>query len=261
MIRQCHFDGMHVRFHESENPAGSIFYIHGLGESGLCFEQLISDKRLKGWTHIVPDLPGYGKSPWTNSPPGFEDQADFLGEWVNRQNLKDIIVVGHSMGSVVGMMLCEKYPEYAKTFINVEGNVSFEDCTISRTITAVSPEEFFSNEMNRLLNNIYQGGFRDKTLRSYYASLVMCDPKTLYANSVELIEISKSEKIPQRLANLKLPCIYILGDPRGTREYSRNLLCAAGIKWVAVEDSGHWPFLDRKDAFIDNLLDYLHNLP
>jgi alpha-beta hydrolase superfamily lysophospholipase len=69
MIRQYHFDGMHVRFYESENPAGSILYIHGLGESGLCFEQLISDKRLREWTHIVHDLPGYGKSPWTVSPP------------------------------------------------------------------------------------------------------------------------------------------------------------------------------------------------
>ncbi len=87
----------------------------------------------------------------------------------------------------------------------------------------------------------------------------MCDPRTLYFNSKELVEISKSEEIPRRLGRLEVPTVYLLGSPRGTGAYSRSLLDAAGVKWMAIEDCGHWPFIEQQDTFIDIMLGYLNN--
>ena len=260
MVKQCHTGGMHVRIRKSDNPAGTIVYIHGLGESGLCFERLAADDRLHRWTHIAADLPGYGKSPWPEKALNLEELSDVLAQWLNEQGIQGCCIIGHSMGGVIGMILCEKHQEYAKSFINVEGNVSYEDCTISRTITAVGLDEFVSHEREHLLSKIYQGGFRDKTLRTYYASLLMCDPTTLYFNSRELVDISRSEEIPRRLSELKVPNVYILGNPRGTGTHSRSLLSSAGVKWIAVENSGHWPFIEQPGRFIDTILDCLENM-
>ena len=259
MIRQRHIDGMHARTRESEKPAGTIVYIHGLGESGLCFERLAADDRLHRWTHLIPDLPGYGKSPWPDTPLNLEELSDLLAQWLNGQGINSSIIIGHSMGGVIGMILCEKHPECASNFINIEGNVSYDDCTISRSITAVGLEEFVSHERERLLGRIYQGGFREKTLRTYHASLLMCDARTLYFNSHELCEISRSEEIPRRLSELTMPNVYILGNPRGTGAYSRSLLSAAGVRWVAIENCGHWPFIEQQDIFIDTILDFMDN--
>ncbi|HOO38023.1 MAG TPA: alpha/beta hydrolase [Deltaproteobacteria bacterium] len=259
MIKQYHIGGLHTRVCEARNPSGTIVYIHGLGESGLCFERLIADDRLQRWTHIVPDLPGYGKSPWPDNPVTPEDLSDLLAQWLNEQGIRNSIIIGHSMGGVIGMIVCERHPKCAGAFINIEGNVSYDDCTISRTITATGPEEFISHGKENLLNKIYQGGFRDRTLRTYYASLMMCDPRTLYFNSKELVEISKSEEIPRRLGRLEVPTVYLLGSPRGTGAYSRSLLDAAGVKWMAIEDCGHWPFIEQQDTFIDIMLGYLNN--
>jgi pimeloyl-ACP methyl ester carboxylesterase len=259
MIKQYHIGGLHTRVCEAENTADSIVYIHGLGESGLCFERLIADDRLRRWTHLIPDLPGYGKSPWPAAPLKLEEFSDLLAQWLNEQGIKNSMIIGHSMGGVIGMILCEKYPECARVFINIEGNVSYDDCTISRTITATGLEEFISHGQERLLSKIYQGGFRDMTLRTYHASLLMCDPRSLYFNSRELVEISRSEEIPGRLSGLGVPTIYLLGSPRGTGAYSRSLLEAAGVKWVAIEDCGHWPFIEQKETFIDILVGYMNN--
>ncbi len=38
--------GMHLRLREGTGAAGTILYIHGLGESALCFEGLIGAGKL-----------------------------------------------------------------------------------------------------------------------------------------------------------------------------------------------------------------------
>ncbi len=250
-----------MRTCESDNPSGTILYIHGLGESGLCFEEIMAHERFSRWTHLLPDLPGYGKSPWPDPPLSLEDQADFLAEWLTAQGIGAVMVIGHSMGGVIGMILCEKHPELVKTFINIEGNVSFEDCTISSAIASVSPEDFISHELDALRNRIYLGGLRDRALRTYHAGLLMCQPRALHRNACELEEISKTQEIPTRLGNLRIPQAYILGNPRGTGAYSRALLHAAGVNWFAVEKAGHWPFIDQPDEFMDVLFGCLANTP
>jgi pimeloyl-ACP methyl ester carboxylesterase len=54
--------GMYIREAGHESPRVTVLYVHGLGESGLCFEGLLGDPRLRRWRHLAPDLPGYGKS-------------------------------------------------------------------------------------------------------------------------------------------------------------------------------------------------------
>lgn len=233
---------------------GTIVYIHGLGESGLCFERLINDECLGSWTHIAPDLKGYGKSPWRKTHSGLVGHADDIAHWLSTQDISHAVVMGHSMGGVIGMILCERHPWCAQCFIDVEGNVSSEDCTMSGAIAGFSEEEFAAHGIEKIRSTTYQGGFRNKALRTYYASLVLCDPHTLYRDSLDLVEISRSLEIPSRLACLAVPGVYILGSPGGTGEYSRSLLHDAGVRVCTVEDSAHWPFLDHQDAFIDALL-------
>jgi len=75
MIRHRFEHGLYVRereAHQAQPPAGALLYIHGLGESGLCFEPLLASPRLATWRQLTIDLPGYGKSPWRDARPGLE---------------------------------------------------------------------------------------------------------------------------------------------------------------------------------------------
>jgi pimeloyl-ACP methyl ester carboxylesterase len=38
------------------------------------------------------------------------------------------------------------------------------------------------------------------------------------------------------------------------------LLTAAGVEWKAIQDAGHWPFLDRRAEFIEDLVGFLDRL-
>jgi pimeloyl-ACP methyl ester carboxylesterase len=257
MIRHYFEHGMYVRQCEAKDPGGTIVYIHGLGESGLCFEKLIVDSRMQKWSHLAPDLPGYGKSPWPEQPMGLEEHADYLGRWLKERAIDQAVLLGHSMGGVIGLMLCEKHPELVRGFINVEGNISLEDCMFSSMVASYPEDEWNTEGFERVCDVIYRDGLEDRALRGYYASMRMCDPRVYHLNSRELVKLSQSEDPAARLGALKVPNIYILGNPRGTGEHSRRLLTSAGVEWHAVEHAGHWPFIDQQSAFVDEILRFM----
>lgn len=261
MIEQNLENGMSIRRVRVPHPKGSIVYIHGLGESGLCFEKLISDPRLGEWTHVVPDLPGYGRSSWAAEPMSLEEQADQLARWIQGLGTDRVILFGHSMGGVVGQIICEKYSRLIGAFINVEGNISFEDCSFSSRVGTYSLEDWLEQGYKKIRDAVYRAGLSDKAMHTYYYSVRMCDPEAFRLNGMELVEMSRNEELAERMAKLDIPSIYLLGDPRGTGKHSRSLLTKAGVPWRAIEKAGHWPFIDNRDEFIDEFLKFLNGLP
>jgi pimeloyl-ACP methyl ester carboxylesterase len=240
--------------------SGTLLYIHGLGESGICFEELMEDVRLTGWRHVAPDLPGYGRSPWRELPITLEAYADHLGRWLENREEDPVVVFGHSMGGVIGLLLCERFPTRVRGFLNIEGNISIDDCTTSSQVVAYTAEEFVDGGVEALRRTVFRQGGSDRSFRRYFASLRMCDPRCLHLNSAELVEHSQSETLAPRLAALEIPQRYLLGDPRGTGKRSRKLLEASGLEWRAIPDSGHWPFLEQPDAFADEVVAFLEDL-
>ena len=251
---------MYLRSCLAENPLGTLVYIHGLGESGLSLEPLVTHPRLHRYSHMVPDLPGYGKSPWPETPLELQGQADFLASWLRQDLCRPVIIFGHSMGGVIGLLLCERHPDLVTAFINVEGNISIDDCTISYQVAESEEDEFLEDGLDSLLSRFWEAGQDAGVLRDYFASVRICDPRTYYRNSVELLDISTSGTLAGRLAALSMPVLYILGDPHGTGYNSRGMMSAVGLEWVAVPNAGHWPFSDQPERFVDEMLGFLAKL-
>jgi pimeloyl-ACP methyl ester carboxylesterase len=257
MASQGFFHGVHMRSREVEHPRATIFSVHGLGESGLCLEYFMDHPLFSPFTLLAPDLPGYGKSPWPAMPLSIPDQAEAVAKWIALAARGKVVLLGHSLGGVIGTCLCERHPELVSLFINVEGNISAEDCTLSCRIAGYALEDFLAFGFERFCSEVYARGMEDKALRIYYASLRMCDPGQIHANSVELMDISAREDLASRLARLAVPSHYLWGDPRGTQAHSLGLLKAAGVPATGIEDAGHWPFIDQPDFFAERLLGIL----
>lgn len=238
----------------------SLVYVHGLGESGLGFEPLLAHDRLAGWRQLAVDMPGYGKSPWCEEPLPLDAQAERLVRWLESRAIAEVIVVGHSMGGVIGAELCRRLAGRVRGFLNVEGNVSLGDCGFSSRASASTREGFMEEGFDRLLDELYRAGLDDPAQRTYYSSMRFCDPRAYHLNSLELVETSRREEQAERMAALGVPGLYVLGNPRGTGAESRALLERAGVEWRAVENAGHWPFLDQTEKFLDVMCSFLDTL-
>ncbi|MEM9101786.1 MAG: alpha/beta hydrolase [Pseudomonadota bacterium] len=236
---------------------GTLFYIHGLGESGRCFEHLMDEPQLSEWYHIAPDLPGYGKSLWTQHILTLQQLAQFLADFIQDTYLpKPIIIIGHSMGGVIGTLLSAMCDDI-DGFVNIEGNLTIEDCQFSSRASVYSKSEFITRGYKELSASIFELAFANESFKNYFVSLSICDPSSYYQHSQELIDISARESLLGMLEKLPIPTIYFAGIPQGISDRSLVLLKDTSIDVVKITLSGHWPFQENPKLFISQLKKFM----
>ena len=252
-------DNIHVTRREARSPRGTLLLIHGLGGSALCYDRILLHPALMDWTLTAVDLPGYGKSPWAEEPLPIEEFVDLAARFAASIE-GPVVLGGHSMGGVIGTLLADRHPELLRGFLNIEGNISRDDCVYSGQIVAHSPEEHLAFGFAQYLDRLYEGGLKNAAWRNLYPSTRFCDPRAIYRNSRELVDISEPEELAAIMGGLSIPALYVAGHPGGTGEYSLGLLRRAGGECAVVPDAGHYVMYDQPDAFASITAKFLMNV-
>jgi len=240
-----------------ERSGRTLLWIHGLGESSLCFRNIVRHPSLAGMNHLYPDMPGYGKAPWPEHPLSFAKLVDNLACYLELLIQDPVVVVGHSLGGVLGLLLAERRPDLVNALVDVDGNKTAEDCVYSGRASDMESEMFFSNIFPAMLDDIYREGISDPALRGYYTSLCLCDVRTFHQHSIELFELSRKRHLAKRLATLDMSKLYIGGSPGGVSTCSLEMLKAVEVPMSMVKPSGHWPFIDQPDDFAEILKGFI----
>lgn len=243
---------MHYRLVENDAANDLIVYLHGLGDSGLCFEKLMKSSKLSEWNHVALDFIGYGKSLWSSEEVSLAEHANLVKKWILdfKRDSQRVFLVGHSMGGVIGLLLAEARSELFSGFVNIEGNLSIEDCLYSSKATIYAKNEFVERGFEQLKASLFEISFADSATRQYYVNLSLCNPAAFYDNAEELVELSTREQLAPKMAALTIPKLFIAAKPNGICDRSRMLLTASGVKTASVARSGHWPFLDNEALFL-----------
>lgn len=258
MIQQSFQLGMFVREVRPDDFEATLLFVHGLGESGLCFEHLLTRPELAHFRLLVPDMPGYGRSPWAvGEALSLENQADHLAAWIKEIDAGPVTVVGHSLGGVVGLLMAERHVDLVERLVDVDGNKSLGDCVFSSQAADYDLHSFVADGFDTLREAIYEKGIHDGAQRGYYASLRLSDPAAYHLNSLELVKMSRPEDMARRLANLPQKSVYIAGVPAGACPRTHELLVEAGVEKVDISPSGHWPFIDQVDEFLAKMAAWL----
>ena len=94
---------------DTGNP--TILMLHGAGQSsGTWKYQLALLSGLKTHNLIIPDLPGHGSSEG-HGRRTVEEYTDFITVLIERLNLSNLIITGHSMGAAIAMLYTLRRPE------------------------------------------------------------------------------------------------------------------------------------------------------
>ena len=252
---------MFLREWGPEQGSLTLLYLHGLGESGLCFEGLEGLGDLEGMRHLVPDLPGYGRSPWPEEPRSLVELVDHVARWMRARGEGRSILIGHSMGGVLATILAERHGDLVLGVVDVDGNISIADCAFSGRAAAQPLEEFVDRGFEALREEVYRQGLTDRAHRGYAASLCLADPRAYHLNSGELVALSEQEDLAPRLSRLAVPACYVAGIPHGASPRSLELLAEAGVRVLPISPAGHWPFVDEPEAFAAHIAGWSRLLP
>ncbi len=218
-----------------------LVWIHGLGESSVSFDAIARHPALAGCEHVLVDLPGYGRSAWPDEAPGLEATADRLAAWLGATRP---VVIGHSMGGVLAQLVAERGA--ARAIVDIDGNLTRGDCTFSLQAIADPDAE---RGLAAVRDGVWERGNRERALRGYHAALCFAAPYVFRRQATDLVAMSARGDLAERLVALRVPALYLAGVPDGICATSRELLTRLGARWIGIEPSGHWVYIDQPDAF------------
>ncbi len=94
----------------------TIVFIHGLGSYMPAWDKNIPELSKK-YRCIAIDLPGYGKSSKNPHSGLMSFYANVVAEFIERMDLKQVTLAGHSMGGQISMITALAYPQLVKNLI------------------------------------------------------------------------------------------------------------------------------------------------
>lgn len=247
--------GMQVRRFGS---GPEVVWIHGLGEWSLSFDAVARHPALAGFTHVLPDLPGYGRSAWPAHEgadgDSLSDLADVLAAWLSSR--PPAVLVGHSMGGVLATLAAER--SAVRGVVDVDGNLSLGDCVFSAEAARYSREDFVAHGLAAMRDHVFADGREAPALRVYYGALWLASPRAFHRNATDLVRLSTTETLAARLAALPVPTLFVAGVPDGICARSRALLDTHGVRSIGITPAGHWVYIDQEDAFASAVAAFLH---
>jgi pimeloyl-ACP methyl ester carboxylesterase len=102
-----------------------IILIHGFCETHEIWDGF--DKKLSSFGRVVSiDLPGFGKSPLPKGPITIDLIAGIVLSWLKEKEIKEPLLVGHSLGGYIVLAMAAKDPEFCKKLVLFHSSV-FDD--------------------------------------------------------------------------------------------------------------------------------------
>lgn len=239
-------------FRKGEGEA--IAFIHGLGGSREDFLEAFRREDFRQFTLLSADLVGFGDS---DKPVGFsylmKEQAAILGKVIDRFGVGRFHLVAHSMGGIVGIELCEIMPNRVYSFINAEGNLTAEDCTITRRIAQMTEEEFVREGFDQIKREFREEFERrgDQGGMAYLRTLSKATAESMYKSSLSTVQESDFGSLLDRFISLPFFKCYIYGEKNRGVFPSEKLLRQKRIPIFYISKSGHTMIEENPDEFYD----------
>lgn len=105
-----------VAYIDEGSGDNTLIFIHGLSSNLEAWKKNVSELK-EDYRCIALDLPGYGKSSRNNTSYSLKDYADFLKCFIESKQLKNVVLVGHSMGGQIAIHAVLSSPELFEKLI------------------------------------------------------------------------------------------------------------------------------------------------
>lgn len=226
----------------------ALLLLHGLGCSMRSYAGIWQHEALGRRAVCAFDLPGFGDSAFNAAfPCSMEAYAAVGVSFLDRMGVGNVILVGHSMGGAVALLMASLLGPRLKGFVSVEGNCVAADCGVSRVAGTMTQKEFEER---------FYPSFTARTdpLHRAFLALELADPSAFYRSARSLWEWSCSEKLLALFMEMCVPKLYV----HGRRDKRLPVLERLGsVEKRSIPDSGHFPMNENPAFFYRALAQWL----
>lgn len=252
-------DNIYIRCRQGKgsNQKYDLWFLHGLGESGLSFKESFEIESLREFNLFVPDCPGFGASPYDKNRADLLKIVDPITEAINSlSGAKPIVIIGHSMGNVLGLEIARALDNRLAGFVNIEGNLLKQGCSISQKASAHDTAAAYYRLVSRSLS--IHNKQSDDLLR-YYASFRFCHEDAFWKWAKTGYSLTGEDLSAKKYRDLACPKIYYYGD-KSLHPDSRQFLKDNDLATEIFLKSDHWPMITETAKFYSSLTQFLSTL-
>ena len=236
-----------------------LFLFHSLLSDRASFDAIVPELS-QSFRVIVPDLPGFGRSPAVSG--GLADVADRMAEAVNdAAGGEDAIVLGNGYGGFVALQLAIRHPGIATRFIFADCGAAFSEAgrEAFRNMAAASKAKGLSAitdvAMRRLFAPDFQAAHPD-LMADRRAAFLRTDLDVFCAACDALASLD----LRPELAKVKAPVLVLVGEHDEATPPPMSHELAAGLPQAHLEiipGCAHVPQLQSPRLFLDVIGDFL----
>jgi 3-oxoadipate enol-lactonase len=241
----------------------AVLAIHGLG-GGAWFFADVAGRLASGspaFRTIAIDLPGTGRSE-SAGPPAIDRWVADLGDVISSLTIAPVVILGHSMGTIVALQAWRAWPEHIRGLIFC-GGLPTPRQEIRERLTqraaAVARDGLVGIGRQVAAVNVARATLerRPAVIDTFASHFEAQDPATYIACCRVLAEASAIDVVPA----VRVPCLSITG---AEDQYAPPDLVSAFMRAipgrreeVVMNDCGHLPFLEDPDGFVDRVRPFL----
>jgi len=208
-----------------------------------------------GWRAVAVDLRGHGASPRMRGDEGLDDLAGDLHETVFEGPGAVDVLLGHSLGALVALKLCEDYGEPARRLVleDPPGSESTDFAEVARETQAATVLARGSSEEAVRRTLIENPALAEEDARNSVAGILDCDADTVAGFLRDGLRYDLAEMVH----SVSIPALLVVGsEERGAMlpDPERAIVAGALRRGTTKEfDAGHGVHRDDFEGYVELL--------
>jgi haloalkane dehalogenase len=269
--------GTPIRIHAVDcgpREAKPILLLHGEPSWSFLYRHMIRGLAARGHRVVAPDLVGFGKSdkPAEPSDYTYERHVDWMSEWLEANDLRDVTLFGQDWGSLIGLRLLARFPDRFSravmgnaalpigrgtndafrqwlAFSQSEAVLRVGDIVSGWTVRGLTAEEIAA----------YDAPFPDETYKA--GALIF---PTLVPITPEHPSVAENKAAWDVLRTFEKPFLTTFSDKDpimegGERIFQKLIPGAAGQPHVTIREAGHFLQEDKSDHLVEVIHGFIEN--
>jgi sigma-B regulation protein RsbQ len=241
----------------------TLVFVHG-----WCINQTYWAAQVEAFKNryqvLTLDLAGHGQSKITRTDWSIESYANDVAQLVEHLDLKNVVLIGHSMSGNVNLRVLDKIPERVIGFVGIDNfqNIGEE----------VPPElKAQIQEFYKMLKSDYAATVKNfsgaqlfspstdsSVIKRVMNDILKADP----AMSVPTLEsLGLETAVERQLApKMKIPLCLVNSDVNPVNEEALKKYCGASYRIRYIKGSGHYPMVEQPEEFNKALLETVEEI-
>ncbi|OGZ17939.1 MAG: hypothetical protein A2Z78_01905 [Candidatus Nealsonbacteria bacterium RBG_13_36_15] len=235
-----------------------ILVLHGWGGSSDSWAKVQKILADKGFSVIVPDFPGFGKSKCPKEAWGISNYVQWLKDLIKIVKIEEpFSLLGHSFGGRVAIKFSVKYPEKIKALILCSSaGIKPEKNLKTKTLY------YIGKIGNYLFSKKPLRKFKDSARNTFYRVIQQRDYLKVKGTMKETIKKVLTEDLFGYLSQIKVKTLIIWGENDLMVPIKYGYIMEQEIpnsKIIALPKIGHSPHLEIPEKFAKEILQFIES--